>query len=43
MDVWPHGVLVSRNLTSDPETGLGRWTPEQIVEAIRNGTTPIDI
>ena len=40
VDVWPHGVLVSRNLTSDPETGLGRWTPEQIVEAIRNGTTP---
>ncbi len=40
VDVWPHGVLVSRNLTSDPETGLGRWTPEQIVEAMRNGRTP---
>lgn len=40
VDVWPHGVLVSRNLTSDPDTGLGRWTPEQIVEAMRNGRTP---
>ncbi|MGE3151352.1 MAG: c-type cytochrome [Nitrospiraceae bacterium] len=40
VDVWPHGVLVSRNLTSDPDTGLGRWTPEQIIEAFRNGKTP---
>ncbi len=34
---YPHGVYVSRNLTSDPETGLGRWTEEQIVEAMRTG------
>lgn len=34
---YPHGVYISRNLTSDPETGLGRWTEEQIVEAMRTG------
>ena len=37
---YPHGVFISRNLTSDPETGLGRWTEPQIVNAIRNGRTP---
>ncbi len=34
---YPHGVFVSRNLTSDPETGLGNWTEEEIANAIRNG------
>lgn len=34
---YPHGVFVSRNLTSDPETGLGRWTEDQIINALRNG------
>jgi mono/diheme cytochrome c family protein len=28
------------NLTPDPETGLGRWTEEQIVTALREGRTP---
>jgi mono/diheme cytochrome c family protein len=28
------------NLTPDPETGLGRWTEEQIVTALREGHTP---
>jgi len=37
---YPHGVFVSRNLTSDPETGLGNWTTEQIADAIRNGRAP---
>jgi mono/diheme cytochrome c family protein len=37
---YPHGVLVSRNLTSDPSTGLGGWSEEQIVEAITNGRSP---
>jgi mono/diheme cytochrome c family protein len=37
---YPHGVFVSRNLTSDRNTGLGRWTEPQIVNAIRNGRTP---
>jgi mono/diheme cytochrome c family protein len=35
--VYPHGVIVSRNLTSDPETGLGDWSEEQIVNALTNG------
>ena len=34
---YPQGVFVSRNLTSDPETGLGGWTEQQIADAIRNG------
>jgi mono/diheme cytochrome c family protein len=33
---YPHGVFISRNLTSD-STGLGAFTPEQIAETIRNG------
>jgi mono/diheme cytochrome c family protein len=38
--LYPQGVFVSRNLTSDPETGLGNWTVEQIADAIRNGRAP---
>ena len=34
---YPHGVLVSRNLTSDPATGLGGWSEAQIVDALVNG------
>jgi mono/diheme cytochrome c family protein len=34
------GVFVGQNLTPDKETGLGDWTSEQIVAAIRNGKTP---
>jgi mono/diheme cytochrome c family protein len=34
---WPHGVYVSRNLTGDPETGLGARTPEAIAGALRDG------
>lgn len=34
------GVFVGQNLTPDPETGLGRWTAEQIVTAIRAGKRP---
>jgi mono/diheme cytochrome c family protein len=37
---YPHGVFVSFNLTSDPETGLGNWTEDQIVDTIRNGRAP---
>lgn len=28
------------NLTPDPETGLGKWTDQQIVDAIREGQRP---
>jgi mono/diheme cytochrome c family protein len=37
---YPHGVFVSRNLTSDPETGLGRWTEASIATALRTGRAP---
>lgn len=37
---YPQGVFVSRNLTSDKETGLGNWTREQVAVAIRNGRSP---
>ncbi|NNF61166.1 MAG: c-type cytochrome [Gammaproteobacteria bacterium] len=32
------GVLFPSNLTSDKETGLGRWTDAEIAGAIRSGT-----
>jgi mono/diheme cytochrome c family protein len=34
---YPHGMLVSRNLTSDAETGLGRWSDARIAAALRDG------
>ncbi len=36
----PNGVFVAPNLTPDKETGLGKWTTEQIVTAITNGERP---
>lgn len=34
---FPYGMLVSKNLTSDPVTGLGNWTEQQIIDAMRTG------
>jgi mono/diheme cytochrome c family protein len=34
---YPQGVFVSRNLTGDVETGLGRWSEAEIAKAIREG------
>ena len=34
------GVFVGENLTPDRQTGLGDWTSEQIIAAIRTGKTP---
>ena len=34
------GVFVGRNITPDKETGIGSWTPEQIVKAIQTGERP---
>jgi mono/diheme cytochrome c family protein len=34
------GVFVGPNLTPDPETGLGKWSVEEIVAAIQTGTRP---
>jgi mono/diheme cytochrome c family protein len=33
-------VVYSRNLTPDAETGIGRWSEDQIVRAIREGLRP---
>lgn len=33
----PWGVSFSANLTPDPETGLGKWTAQNFVEALRSG------
>ncbi len=40
IQAYPQGVFVSRNLTSDLDTGIGDWTAEEIASAIRNGRTP---
>src|SRR5580704_3235463 len=37
---YPHGYSVSRNLTSDAETGLGGRSVSEIVSALRNGQAP---
>ena len=34
------GVYVGQNLTPDKETGLGAWTSDQIITAIRKGKRP---
>jgi mono/diheme cytochrome c family protein len=34
------GVFHGPNLTSDKETGLGDWTPEEVVTAITKGQRP---
>ena len=38
--VGPWGVVRARNLTPDSATGIGAWTSEQIVKALRTGNTP---
>jgi mono/diheme cytochrome c family protein len=34
------GGLLSANITPDKETGIGAWSDEQIIEALRNGKRP---
>ena len=36
-DLGPIGILLTRNITPDEETGLGSWTDEQIKLAIKTG------
>jgi len=36
----PFGGIYSPNLTSDPDTGLGRWSDEDFVRALRYGIAP---
>ena len=34
------GAVFPPNLTSDPETGLGKWSDQQILDAFRHGRRP---
>jgi mono/diheme cytochrome c family protein len=34
------GVFIGPNLTPDKETGLGKWTNDQIIKAMTTGITP---
>jgi len=36
----PFGTVYSTNITPDPETGIGKWSDEQIITAIRSGRRP---
>lgn len=36
----PFGTFVVPNITPDPETGIGGWTVDQVVNAIRYGRRP---
>jgi mono/diheme cytochrome c family protein len=36
----PFGIAYASNITPDPETGIGKWTDEQIITAIRDGKRP---
>ncbi len=36
----PFGIFFSPNITPDPETGLGNWTQEDFVRAMREGRAP---
>jgi mono/diheme cytochrome c family protein len=38
--IGPWGVVHARNLTPDSATGIGTWSKEQIVTALRTGNTP---
>jgi mono/diheme cytochrome c family protein len=36
----PFGVYYSTNITSDPETGIGAWSDEDFIRAMREGLSP---
>jgi mono/diheme cytochrome c family protein len=38
--VTPFGTLYSTNITAHPETGIGQWSQEQFVLALREGLRP---
>jgi mono/diheme cytochrome c family protein len=33
----PFGTIYSTNITPDPDTGIGKWTSEQFLQALRQG------
>ncbi len=36
----PWGVSYARNLTPDPETGIGKWSEQDIINTLRTGVRP---
>ena len=38
----PFGVFYSPNITADPKTGIGRWSDDDFVRALRHGLAPDD-
>ncbi len=38
--VTPFGTIYSQNITPDKETGIGKWTDEDFVRAVREGISP---
>lgn len=34
------GIIFAPNITSDPDTGIGNWSAEEIAVALRTGATP---
>ena len=34
----PFGLLIAPNITPDPQTGIGAWTDDEFVNALKNGT-----
>lgn len=38
-DLGPLGTVYARNLTPDPDTGIGSWSDAEIIRAIREGKT----
>ena len=36
----PFGIYYSPNITPDPETGIGKWTDADFVQALRRGLNP---
>lgn len=39
-DLGPLGKVYSRNITSDPETGIGKWSEKDIVTVLHTGKRP---
>lgn len=38
----PFGTFYSPNITSDPDTGIGRWSDADFIRALRDGVSPDD-
>jgi mono/diheme cytochrome c family protein len=36
----PFGTLYTSNITPDPETGIGKWSPDQFFQMLHNGRFP---